>query len=72
MKNYVWKLLFSVVTWWQGNCNHDGRFVTADILEGDSDVIRLSVKWCRRCGAVKVVWSHCEQEWKVPRAGWWR
>ena len=39
----------------QKRCRHPGEMVAADLLEGNVD--HIQIRYCRRCGAVKVEWS---------------
>jgi hypothetical protein len=61
----------------QARCPHDGRYVSADILEGGMNNGYTQLQLCRRCGAVRFVFGdHCAgetlryQEWRRPRPLW--
>ncbi len=62
----------------QNACDHPGNMVAADVLRGASvnfqdDASNLQVQWCRRCGAVKVVYGIREDaDWQVPDPHLWR
>jgi hypothetical protein len=55
-----------IIEWWLKRCPHDDGHVAADILEGaERDT---TVKYCNRCGAVRINYS----EWRRPRPLWYR
>jgi len=65
----VYGLIDKLVTFWQSRCNHNRNHVTSDILEGMAE--ELTIRWCRRCGAVRVIDDGNEWDWREPRASWW-
>lgn len=58
----------------QRRCEHPGMMVVVDVLEGCVD--GLEVQHCRRCGAIKVEWSHgatsSNSFWRRPDPFLWR
>lgn len=56
----------------QRRCQHPGKFVIADCLEGD--VQGLDVKWCRRCGAILYSWNSYShgREFRYPDPNMYR
>lgn len=63
----------------QRRCDHPANMVAADILEGCADGI--SVRYCRRCGAVKADWRpnaaggryiSLDHTWRRPDPHLWR
>ena len=61
------RLLDRVLAWLQGRCSHPDHMVSADVTEGGAG--DLQVKWCRRCGAVRVTWymgCTTPQRWRRP------
>lgn len=63
----------------QRRCEHPGRMVAADILEGSFDGIAVS--YCRRCGAIKTDWNPNKASgsvialphyWRLPDPNLWR
>lgn len=65
-----------VLAFLQKRCDHPGKMVAADILEGS--VISLEVKYCNRCGAVKTQWGtknpahRLDRPWRRPDPNLWR
>lgn len=53
---------------WMDDCVHAMQNVAADLLEGG--VLGTEVKYCRRCGAVRIVYLPQEGEWRRPRPLW--
>lgn len=60
----------------QRTCKHPSIMVAADILEGDGYVSSIEVKYCRRCGAVKVIRDGRDKsidlQWRLPDPHLWR
>lgn len=55
----------------QRRCEHPPEMVLADLLEGG--IPELSVKYCRRCGAVKTDWIlGCANRAMIILPHWWR
>jgi hypothetical protein len=57
----------------QRTCNHDPSDVSTDVLDGC--VKSLEVKWCRRCGAIRIRWNPSETIttnplWRRPDPEW--
>jgi len=67
-----------ILAWLQKRCEHPGKMVAVDILEGLSRDITVS--YCRRCGAVKTDWkptghslyASLEHTWRRPDPNLWR
>lgn len=62
----------AIVDWWlRHRCEHHGDHVAADILDGSLADGRVA--YCRRCGAVSVVYyaSNSLGEWRRPRPRWY-
>jgi hypothetical protein len=62
----------SLLTYLQKRCAHPDNMVAADILEGGGHDV--AVKYCRRCGAVKPVYTASKgvQSWRLPMPNLWR
>lgn len=57
----------------QRRCEHPSPMVASDILEGC--VYGIEIRYCRRCGAVKTVWSPphgSRPSWRSPSPHLWR
>lgn len=72
-----------ILAFLQRRCDHPGNMVAVDILEGCGPGIE--VKHCRRCGAVKIIWTPKDQSgkthetykshegaWRLPDPNLWR
>ncbi len=46
-------------------CDHNPRYVSADILGATHP--KEDLRWCIKCGAYKLN----EWDWVVPRVSWW-
>ena len=53
----------SFIDWWLRQCDHDGLYVTFDLLERDIEGVE-NVRFCNRCGAVRV---GRQKEWRRPQ-----
>lgn len=55
----------------QKDCEHPGRMIAADILEGCGR--GSEVAWCRRCGAVRVSFDNkLANDFRIPDPNLWR
>lgn len=54
----------------QRRCDHPGRMVSVDILEGSSDSVET--RYCNRCGAVALDYNGTPAEWRRPDPNLWR
>lgn len=61
-----------ILAWLQKRCEHPGRMVAVDVLEGS--VEGMQVSYCRRCGAIKTDWDpHVKSTGKfLGLEHWWR
>jgi hypothetical protein len=62
------RLIDYLVDRWLQSCPHHGNHVLADAFEGH--VSDLEVKYCRRCGAIRVNYPDANTEWRRPRPLW--
>jgi hypothetical protein len=55
----------------QRRCSHPANMVAADILEGSAS--NLEVKYCNRCGAVKIFYNSRLgiAKWRIPDPNLW-
>jgi hypothetical protein len=78
MKKLIAWLEDQVLARLQRRCQHPGKMVAVDILEGSVD--GLEVRYCRRCGSVKTDWkpdvmkgfARLDHTWRRPDPNMWR
>lgn len=72
MNRFLGFLSNKVLQFFQRRCQHPPGIVTADLLEGC--VEGIEIKYCNRCGAVKLDWNPLKPSEKNFRTleHWWR